>query len=219
MLGRKMKLFYGSKTLLQNPIYGYGNPANDYGLGFYLTDDQSLADLWAYQFQDGGYTITYDVDMKNLNILRLDDNNETNVLRWITLLVKHRFSYQQIIENKEIIDWLVSHFDVPIDYYDLIIGYRADDSYFNYSLGFVSGTISLETLSKAMKLGKLGLQYVLISKEAYKHIQFISSYKVPFKEDYKLFRSKTMNEYHELLREENRFTNTFIGDLMKKYGK
>ena len=214
-----MKLYYGSKTLLQQPIYGEGNPTNDYGLGFYLTNDQNLADLWACQYPEGGFTITYSINIRNLNILQLSDVSEESVLKWITLLVKHRFSYQQIIENKQVIDWLISHFDVAINQYDMIVGYRADDSYFNYSIGFVTGAISLETLTKAMKLGKLGLQYVLISKKSFREIQFVSSYPVPHKDDYKEFREKTLDEYHELLRQEDIFTNTFIGDLMKKYGK
>ena len=214
-----MKLYYGSKTLLQQPVYGEGNPTNDYGLGFYLTNDQNLADLWACQYPEGGFTITYSIDIRNLNILQLSDVGEESVLKWITLLVKHRFSYQQIIENKQVIDWLISHFDVTINQYDMIVGYRADDSYFNYSLGFVTGAISLETLTKAMKLGKLGLQYVLISKKSFREIQFVSSYAVLHKDDYKEFREKTLDEYHELLRQEDIFTNTFIGDLMKKYGK
>lgn len=214
-----MKLYYGSKTLLQQPVYGEGNPTNDYGLGFYLTNDQNLADLWACQYPEGGFTITYSIDIRNLNILQLSDVGEESVLKWITLLVKHRFSYQQIIENKQVIDWLISHFDVTINQYDMIVGYRADDSYFNYSLGFVTGAISLETLTKAMKLGKLGLQYVLISKKSFREIQFVSSYPVLHKDDYKEFREKTLDEYHELLRQEDIFTNTFIGDLMKKYGK
>ena len=214
-----MKLYYGSKTLLQQPVYGEGNTTNDYGLGFYLTNDQNLADLWACQYPEGGFTITYSIDIRNLNILQLSDVGEESVLKWITLLVKHRFSYQQIIENKQVIDWLISHFDVTINQYDMIVGYRADDSYFNYSLGFVTGAISLETLTKAMKLGKLGLQYVLISKKSFREIQFVSSYPVLHKDDYKEFREKTLDEYHELLRQEDIFTNTFIGDLMKKYGK
>ena len=214
-----MKLYYGSKTLLQQPVYGEGNPTNDYGLGFYLTNDQNLADLWACQYPEGGFTITYSINIRNLNILQLSDVSEESVLKWITLLVKHRFSYQQIIENKQVIDWLISHFDVAINQYDMIVGYRADDSYFNYSIGFVTGAISLETLTKAMKLGKLGLQYVLISKKSFREIQFVSSYAVLHKDDYKEFREKTLDEYHELLRQEDIFTNTFIGDLMKKYGK
>ena len=39
--------------------------------------------------------------------------------------------------------------------YDIIKGYRADDSYFSYARDFISNTLSLEDLKQAMMLGKL----------------------------------------------------------------
>ena len=41
MLYFRMKLFYGSKTLLTRPTFGEGKPSNDYGLGFYLTPERA----------------------------------------------------------------------------------------------------------------------------------------------------------------------------------
>ena len=38
---------------------------------------------------------------------------------------------------------------------------------FSYARDFISGVISYEQLSKAMRLGKLGEQYCLISKNAF----------------------------------------------------
>lgn len=70
-----------------------------------------------------------------------------------------------------------------------------------------------------MRLGKLGLQYVLISKASFGHLTYLGAEEVAFKTDYANFRAKTLSEYNELLRMEDRFTNTFIGELMKKYGK
>ena len=47
MLYFRMKLFYGSKTLLTRPAFGEGKPSNEYGLDFYLTPERALADLCA----------------------------------------------------------------------------------------------------------------------------------------------------------------------------
>ena len=214
-----MKLFYGAKELVKHPIYGYGNPTNDYGLGFYLTDDLEMAKLWASQFKEGGYAITYSVDFKNLKVLNIDADDEKTILSWITLLVKNRFDYIDRTAYRDVIGWLIRHFDIQVNEYDAVIGYRADDSYFNYSRGFVRGDISLETLSKALKLGKLGIQYVLISKKAFSSIEYLDSEQVPYDTQYESFRKKTLSEYHDLLKQENRFKNTFIGELMKKYGE
>lgn len=214
-----MKLYYGSKTLLTHPQFGEGNPTNDYGLGFYLTPEKNMADLWASQYQEGGYTISYSLDLNGLSVCALSDSSELSVLRWIALLTKHHFSYRQKVEYRSVMEWLDRHFSFPVDEHDVIVGYRADDAYFNYSLGFVAGDISLETLSKAMKLGQLGVQYVLKSKKAFERIKYIESYPVPYSGDYASLRSKTLREFHALERNEDRFRNTFIGELMKKYGE
>ena len=59
--------------------------------------------------------------------------------------------------------------------YDIIIGYRADDSYFSFAQDFVSNTISLRKLSEAMRLGKLGEQIVLKSELSYSRLHFLST--------------------------------------------
>ena len=48
--------------------------------------------------------------------------------------------------------------------YDVIIGYRADDSYFSFAKDFINNTISVEQLAEAMRLGELGIQIVLKSE-------------------------------------------------------
>ena len=42
----------------------------------------------------------------------------------------------------------------------MIIGYRADDSYFSFANAFLNNTLSLEQLKEAMYLGKLGEQVI-----------------------------------------------------------
>ena len=34
-----MILYHGSKDIIEKPIYGQGKKYNDYGLGFYCTDN------------------------------------------------------------------------------------------------------------------------------------------------------------------------------------
>ena len=65
--------------------------------------------------------------------------------------------------------------------YDVIIGYRADDSYFQFAKDFIQGTISLKTLGEAMRLGKLGEQIVLKSEKAFQTIKYIGYEKVNLK--------------------------------------
>ena len=57
--------------------------------------------------------------------------------------------------------------------YDVILGYRADDSYFSFAQDFLNGTISYRQLKNAMYLGNLGMQYVLKSREAFERIRYV----------------------------------------------
>lgn len=57
----------------------------------------------------------------------------------------------------------------------MIKGYRADDSYFSFAEDFLNNTISVQKLAKAMKLGKLGMQVVLIFEKAFSQLSFMAS--------------------------------------------
>jgi hypothetical protein len=61
------------------------------------------------------------------------------------------------------------------DAFDIIIGYRADDSYFAFANAFLNNTLSLSQLKKVMFLGRLGEQTMLKSKAAFERIQFLGS--------------------------------------------
>lgn len=213
-----MLLYYGADKLVVKPEFGVGNSSNDYGLGFYLTPSKKMAELWASKNIGGGKVITYEIDLKNLKILNLKDGTKEDVLKWISLLIKHRFSKDDYESNKKTIDWLNKNYQVNVEDYDVIIGYRADDSYFSYSLEFVRNELSLELLSEAMHLEKLGEQVVLISKKAFKKIRFIDYYDVPYSESYKSFRNRTLLEYRNI-KETEKFSNTFIRDIIRESGE
>ena len=72
-------------------------------------------------------------------------------------------------------EYLASTFLPPYENYDVIIGYRADDSYFSFASAFLNNTISLAQLERAMFLGKLGEQVVLKSEQAFSHLHFEES--------------------------------------------
>ena len=55
---------------------------------------------------------------------------------------------------------------------DVIVGYRADDSYFSFARAFVNNAISIDQLAEAMRLGELGKQIVLASPQAFAALRF-----------------------------------------------
>lgn len=71
-------------------------------------------------------------------------------------------------DNKEL---LIKKFKIDTSKYDVIIGYRADDSYFAYAKDFVSGDIYREIFERAIRLGNLGIQVCIKSPKAYSCLQ------------------------------------------------
>ena len=72
-------------------------------------------------------------------------------------------------------DGFVNKYEIDISSLnDVIIGYRADDSYFSFARAFVNNEISLKQLSYAMRLGNHGEQFVLKSRKAFDCINFTS---------------------------------------------
>ena len=174
---KKITLFHGSTKVVEKPILGVGNPKNDYGLGFYCTENLELAKEWASTERNDGFANSYEMDIEGLEILRLN-KTPYHILNWLAILLKNRtfvLSQGLPIEAK---GYLLENFLPDCEQYDLIIGYRADDSYFSFANAFLNNTISLEQLRKAMYLGKLGEQVVLKSEKAFSEIVFKESISV-----------------------------------------
>ena len=57
-----LKLYHGSEKIIENPIYGKGKLNNDYGRGFYCTEDIELAKEWACAKGNNGYVNCYKVN-------------------------------------------------------------------------------------------------------------------------------------------------------------
>ena len=170
----KIVLYHGSVEKIEKPVYGKGKKYNDYGLGFYCTEHIELAKEWSCNEGVDGFANKYELDTDGLKILNLS-SEEYNILHWLALLMDNRKFRVSTPVMRRGVEWLREHFLIDISEYDLIIGYRADDSYFSFARAFVSNEISLKQLSYAMRLGKLGEQYVLKSEKAFNQIEFKSS--------------------------------------------
>jgi len=172
-----MRIYHGSKNIIETPIYGYGKKYNDYGLGFYCSEDLELAKEWAVDIDNDGYANIYELDIKDLKVLNLNDNKYC-ILHWLAILLENRIFDIPSGLSMEAREYLLNNFMISYKDYDVIIGYRADDSYFAFAQDFLNGTISYRQLNNALRLGKLGNQIVLKSKKAFEHITFIDYIKV-----------------------------------------
>ena len=210
------KLYHGSSDIIEKPLFGYGKPYNDYGLGFYCTDSLEMAKEWGVGKDQDGYANCYEMECEGLRILDLNAP-EYCILHWLTVLLQNReFDIPSglALEAKE---YLLTNFAIEYGDYDAIIGYRADDSYFSFAQDFINGTISYRQLNNAMHLGKLGQQFVLKSEKAFSKIRF-TSYEVAESDIWyqqKMLRDKTARrEYFDVERNRRQRGDIYIMQIM-----
>lgn len=167
----RLVLYHGSPDIIEKPVFGKGKAYNDYGRGFYCTEHLELAKEWACTEGTDGYANRYELDTAGLSVLDLSADGYS-ILNWLALLMLHRKGRLSAPVAKQGREYLIQNFLPDFQSFDAIIGYRADDSYFSFARAFVTNTISLKQLGSAMRLGKLGEQFVLKSPKAFETIRF-----------------------------------------------
>jgi len=210
-----MTIYHGSEQIVEVPTFGLGRKNNDFGLGFYCTESEELAKEWAVSSIRSGFSNRYTLDTEYLNILNLNSPDYT-ILNWIAVLVEHRLFTIKTPVARRAKRYLIDNFGVNVNAFDLITGYRADDSYFDYAESFLNNGISVEQLARAMRLGKLGEQIVIKSKFAFSKLQY-EGFDVAEKEKYYVLRKARDDEanqtYLEMLEEES--DGLYIQDIMR----
>ena len=204
-----MIIYHGSKHIIETPEYGKGKPHNDYGRGFYCTEYLDLAKEWACDDKDGGFANKYELDTAGLETLDLNDSDYC-ILHWISILLKNRDFLPDNGLATQAKDYILNNFPVNTQGFDIIKGYRADDSYFSYARDFLQNAISVKRLSQVMKLGNLGNQIVLISPKAFSAIRFLGYEEAPKEVHYPL--RKRRDELARAAYLTNRQGSTFSAD-------
>ncbi len=176
-------IYHGSQQIVEVPEFGKGKTYNDYGQGFYCTENIELAKEWACPVKNDGYSNKYIMHFEGLNVMHLT-KGEFNILNWLAILLKNRkFDITSPVGNSAR-EFILSRFMPNTDNIDVMIGYRADDSYFSFAEDFVNNVISLRDLERAMQLGTLGEQIVLISERSFKQIEFVEQETADYREYY-----------------------------------
>ena len=213
-----MRVYHGSDHIIEKPVYHGSKRTNDYGYGFYTTESIELAKEWACSDQRNGFANIYEFNPEGLSVLRLN-SPEYNILNWLAILTKYRSYWQNGSIAEEAKNYLQKHFFVDPAPYDVIIGYRADDSYFTFAQDFVAGAISLKKLSEAMRLGKLGEQIVLKSEKAFEHIRFVGAEPADAETYYEkkaLRDRKARRAYRSTRQTSNALNELYMIDIMRE---
>lgn len=168
-----MTLYHGSAKIMSNPQFGLGRERNDYGQGFYCTQQIELAREWSCQTIQDGYVSIYELNMKDLTIVNLTQA-EYSILHWLALLNENRRPSITTAVGLEGAQFLHNNYLPNIQNADIIIGNRADDSYFSFVRSFLNNEITIEQLEEAMNLGELGLQVMIKSEKAFHQLTYRS---------------------------------------------
>lgn len=211
-----MLLYHGSDHVIKRPEFGAGKKHNDYGRGFYCTENIELAKEWAVSEDADGYVNKYSIDTSHLSILDINSEQYT-MLHWLGILLKNRIFTLSTPLEREAKKYILDNFNISLDGIDIVKGYRADDSYFSYARDFISGVISYEQLSKALRLGMLGEQYCLISPKAFTEIEYVGNEYVDSEEWYprKMLRDMYARQgYRNMEKEEYRKGELYITKII-----
>lgn len=214
----KLTVYHGSSVIIEKPQFGVGNPNNDYGLGFYCTETLDLAKEWACSAETDGYANKYVLDMSGLSVLSLT-GGEYHILNWLAVLLENRKFRLGGDVARQARAYIFENFGIDYKKYDVIKGYRADDSYFSFASAFLNNTISLSRLERVMVLGKLGEQVVAVSQKAFDAISFEEAIAVPREIYYPKKLARDTDAREDFQKEKSRgsiLTETYILDIIRQ---
>ena len=168
-----LNLYHGSDHIVEKPQFGVGREDNDYGSGFYTTEIVDLAEEWALLYgAESAVVNAYQLDTSSLNVLSLDN---LGPLAWIAEVVSHRGVSSPVA--KTFSEDFVRKYKPNTDTADIIIGYRADDSYGDIIESFLSGEITVTEVQKLFWKGELGHQVFLKSRLSFDRLMYLGSRK------------------------------------------
>lgn len=215
----RIELFHGSPRVVSHPSLAQARPHNDYGRGFYTTRQHDLASEWACQRGNDGFVNTYSLWMDGLAVLDLLDGTHST-LEWVALLLKHRLFDLRLPAAELAREALTERFCPDLSGVDVVVGYRADDSYFSYVRSFVENALPLSALEEALVLGELEEQTVLVSGKAFAQLIFEGYEAVSAERYYPQFLQhdeKARTDYLQLLdRQRPSLSDLFILDILRE---
>lgn len=85
----KKTIYHCSSKIIEKPMFGVGKKQNDYGLGFYCTQELDLAKEWGVSKDCDGFVNIYTIENSELSVLDLTSSN-FSILRWLSILLENR---------------------------------------------------------------------------------------------------------------------------------
>ena len=156
-----MKLYHGSKDIVDKPLVSYGRDNLDFGKGFYTTSVQAQAEKWVQRFillGHKGYINVYDYDEAE---------------------ARTKYRYKNFPEyNEEWLDFILACRNGSKIYqdYDIIEGGIANDKVFNTVELYFQNLIDKETALSRLKYEKPNNQICFINQKVQDAVLHFESY-------------------------------------------
>lgn len=167
----KIQLFHGTDHIIEKPDFSLRKHHNDYGRGFYCTQNLPIAMEWACKQNTDGFVNKYCLEQDSLQILNLLEP-QYNILHWLALLLKNRTFrlYNEIAIDAR--NYIIENFSINLTDYDIVIGYRADDSYFSFAEAFIAKRTVSSQFKSGSSTGKTRETNCVGFKKAFEHLIF-----------------------------------------------
>ena len=187
-------IYHGSSHIIRKPTLGLGKAYNDFGIGFYCSEDNSEAAGWAVNRNRNGFVSSYSIDCSGLRITDLCSSQYT-ILHWISLLLNYRefdSSSRLIHDAKEYIN---KEFQVDFQGSDCIVAYSAGSVGYALTAAFLNGRLSYQSLRDALQSNKYSRQFVLKSNRAFDRILYTGYSSASSAEHYPAFNAAELNKF------------------------
>ena len=149
-----IKVYHGSYCEVQASSLSSGRSDADFGIGFYVTHNFSMAEKWASR-KKPSIINEYELDTTNLCEYRFQLDKE-----WLDFVIQNRNGFQVDDKYSE---------------YDLLIGATADDKLFSTLEQYESGLIDAITAVKALNCMEVGEQICICTEKALNALKFARS--------------------------------------------
>lgn len=176
-------LYHGSKQKLELPIdFLHSKENNDFGVGFYL--GESFKQAASYISNSKSTTVySFALNIKNLKFTQFKVDRE-----WMFAIAYYR-GWLHGKENNRLIKKIIEKVNVS----DVVVAPIADNRMFDIISEFVRNEITDQQCEHSLSATNLGMQYVVKSKKAIKHLDFIDEMYVSNIEKEDLIESRNLN--------------------------
>ena len=164
-------IYHGSDRIIEHPNYFPDNKLNDYGQGFYCTENIDCAGGWACKDAKDAFINVYNINMSGLKVCNFN-SSKFSPLNVLATLLEYRCYWQKGDISEKVAECLKTY-RVDISGYDVVIGCRADDSYFSFFRDFLKGKLSVQRTEAVIRGCRKESQFVLKSAKAFDRLEYL----------------------------------------------